>query len=283
MNESRFLTSQNGLSYQDLTRLRMIRRGKGPGQRLIPEWSQSDECVRAVVLEKLRMYCRFYGLAGSARSLKNADVHELAEVTRLAPAAMQKYLADKSIPESQKRNIRSHLAVKHNRAEVLVAIIYRAYRLGRTSVDIGTELGIAPTTVRQVLRRLNDTARILFPNRCTAPRTYGGRLSRRNYLDKLEADARRLLSRMQERKSACLARINRLSNSKRRGDPSLELKKEQELLARYDERVAARQARLDEIVRPQTERDAERRKVLVYSAPKKELLRGTAAPAKLAA
>jgi hypothetical protein len=278
MNESRFLTSQNGLSYQDLTRLHMIRRGKGPGQRLIPEWSQSDECVRTVVLEKLCRYCRYYGLATSEVSLTSLDVHELTEVARIAPAAMQKYLADESIPESQKRNIRSHLAVNHNRAEVLVAIIYRAYRLGRTSVDIGTELGIAAPTVRQVLRRLNDTARILFPDRCTAPRTYGGRLSRRNYLDKLEADARRLLSRMQERKSACLARIERLNGGKRRRDPSLELKKEQELLARYNEHIAARQARLDEIVRLQTERDAERRKVLVYSAPRKESLRETAAP-----
>jgi hypothetical protein len=94
-------------------------------------------------------------------------------------------------------------------------------------------------------------------------RNYGGPLSRRNYLDKLEADARRLLCRMQQRKSACLARIDRLKGSKRRHDPSLEIERERALLARYDERITARQARLDEIVKQQYARDAERRRVLV--------------------
>jgi hypothetical protein len=211
--EGPFAEQPDGLTYDDFAAMRVKRTVTPKYLSRVPEWALSDECVRAVVLQKLRRQATARGWKMKKAKVRKSDsVHSLdRKATVHIDLRGSRYMG-----ANQRKLIRTHNErVKHlTNAEMIIAIIYQTYRLGYNSVTVASNLNISPPLVRQMLARLNAIARQLFAEKCLPPRRYGGPLTRKTYLkSKINELCARLAGPMSsKRRPKVLAELNALQN-----------------------------------------------------------------------
>jgi hypothetical protein len=161
--------SSTGLSYGDASRMNIQqRKTTGERRKSTPAWALNDELTQEVIARyvEVRSGLRFPH-SGTPRErivraearLAAKDAGRLTTLTKMN----EEYITSDS-PKRRAQLERQLLTLDTSRridrtpAALVAGIIYLYYRGACDSVGVGSEIGIKPTAVRQILFRLNACA-----------------------------------------------------------------------------------------------------------------------------
>jgi hypothetical protein len=194
-NRSRLLKGTD-LDWRDYARMHTLSVGKQQkGRRgAVPAWALRDESTRQVILHylagrfgarnsrgNLQQRLEWCSKAGERfaqrekehtarrikeyRAISGQQFHELEpeKYERLFYSVLRGETSAEHLKrvELQIQNVDSQAMVSERAPELVLAIAYFAYRLGWNSPSIAEQLGLKPPAVRQILHRLNRSAKRL--------------------------------------------------------------------------------------------------------------------------
>lgn len=151
-----------GISFQDYDRMHRVSTGSAPRRNGIPEWANSDESLRERVLDMLerRLYLRSHKGMTNAQRLERIDATAKAGIPALKEALAERVRRYSEAPtprlEIQIQNFDSDIVLRQRGiASVMIAVVYKSYRLGWNSTQVANDLLIKAPTIRLWLWRLN--------------------------------------------------------------------------------------------------------------------------------
>ena len=175
----RVVSAETRIAFSDLARMSSTKRVSARARRWIPDWSLDNSKLKAVILERTRLN-------------KAAHLRPSEKETRVHLRAVERA---GSFPA------------------LLAGIAYRAWRLGLDSVTIATEMKIQPMAVRQIIFKMNLTARKLFEENYDPVKeaeTRKARAAKREQEKALRKSAQRQKEKLQRALSGHLNRTNSL-------------------------------------------------------------------------
>jgi hypothetical protein len=145
---------------EDVERMHLSFRGGYRKDRCIPLWALDDAKVRLVVYNYTSNYARTQLGVNCRPGMSLRELEAACLSVRKAKEAMLK--ANPGL--SKHANYEEHVRTTQNGiAPRAVTIIYKAYRERLSSKDIAETMDMSWCAVRQILYRLNNLARRLFP------------------------------------------------------------------------------------------------------------------------
>jgi hypothetical protein len=153
------VTTEQATSYDDFASMQTTATNR---RYFIPSWTLDDAKVREVAVARIRNYCT----AQSVIVPENADMQQLNDHALKARNSLASSARERDLCEFQQSLVTGHLkATEQGLLGYIIRVIYCAYRLGMSSVEIAQELNhkASPLQIRQSLHRLNLIAYELYP------------------------------------------------------------------------------------------------------------------------
>jgi hypothetical protein len=167
----------NGIAFDDYQKMQTTTKARVYRRGGIPEWARSTALTRAVLIQYLedRAFSKMQRRAlphvtdstRLARAMDRIRNHWVPKMTATLDRLCSLYVVEKQcggdparlrLLECEIEGCDTALRMaSENLPAIILSVIYHAYNLGETSVEIGEALHIKPPHARQVLKRLNDT------------------------------------------------------------------------------------------------------------------------------
>jgi hypothetical protein len=164
------ISAKTCIAFSDFVFMGVQRRSRAAHRKLgVPAWVVEDKQFREVILLHAERRLHIHPPEDAAHdermfAIRQKEKATAASLARQLNQFIEKIEAkDPDAPgEIQVRNLDRQLVV-YGRGilEVSTAVAYKSYRLGADSPEVAEELQMSPCGVRQMLRRLNNAAKVL--------------------------------------------------------------------------------------------------------------------------
>ncbi|MBZ5662523.1 MAG: hypothetical protein LAO08_19135 [Acidobacteriia bacterium] len=151
----KIVSAESGISFGDAKYMRVHARVLVRCKRWLPPWAFNDEQLRTVILHRGWSYVHGDSLLPRditfVEAKRQVDEHFANVMSREWGKPGSKQWA---IHEAHVRSVKN----AGGYLELLGAVLYKSLRVGRDSVAVAGDLGITPSSVRQIVARANEAA-----------------------------------------------------------------------------------------------------------------------------